>query len=169
MMLAPHFSVLEFERASDRPLTATDIDHATDLAERLEVIREQLGVPLTITSFIRKDSDGQHGNGTAVDFEAVGSGYTQRQLFDQVSTLAAMGELGVFGQLIFYPFSDEHIHLSLPTGVRRNQVLIADAAEKVYSEPSPGLVASIPGSVVAGVFLFALAGLAIAVLRGRNA
>lgn len=166
MWTAPHFALEEFQSKSDRPIFPAEEPAAQQLAERLETIRAALGHhPVVITSYIRHGARGQHGNGTAVDFEGVGHGLTQRQVFDRVSALAARGALGDFGQLIFYPFSDEHIHLSLFTGTRHNQILIANAAETEYDAPTPGLIARIPGSVTAGVALLALAGLGWLALR----
>ena len=166
-VLTKNFPLHEWQRVSDRPLTAADLQNAAGLSWRLEVIRRALGDVTTIlTSFIRTGSEGQHGDGTAIDFEPVGHTLSAREVFDRVTALANSGELGAFGQLIFYPFSDGHIHLSLQTGSRVNQTLIADATEEHYEAPTPALIASLPGSVVAGIGAVALIGGAIWLARG---
>lgn len=164
-MLTAHFPLSEWQSVSDRSLTATDLGNAGQLAWRLEIIRRALGdVPMPLTSFIRTGSSGQHGNGTAIDFEPVNHTMSAREIFDRV--MSVVPELGAFGQLIFYPFSDGHIHLSLRTGTRTNEILIADAAEERYEAPTPTLIASLPGSVVAGLGAVLLIGGALWLARG---
>lgn len=166
-MLTKNFPLAEWQQVSDRALTAKDLAYAASLSWRLEVIRRALGdVPMPLTSYIRTGSEGQHGDGTAIDFEPIGHTMSAREVFDRVTALVASGELGAFGQLIFYPFSDGHIHLSLQTGTRVNQVLIADAKEERYETPTPALIASLPGSVVAGIGAVVLIGGAIMLARG---
>lgn len=166
-MLTANFPLHEWQSVSDRSLTATDLGNAGQLSWRLEVIRRALGdVPMPLTSFIRTGSHGQHGNGTAIDFEPIGHTMSAREVFDRVTAVAASGELGTFGQLIFYPFSDGHIHLSLRTGTRTNEILIADATEEHYEAPTPALIASLPGSVVAGIGAVVLIGGALWLTRG---
>jgi len=147
MLLTPHFLDSEFAGKSDRPLTDADWQHARALSGKLELMRAALGsVPLAVTSYIRTGDPGQHGDGTAVD---VGlrptSPLSQWDVYQRVTAPAVLASLEPFGQLIFYPFSDGHLHLALQTGTRRNEVLIADAGEKTYGDPTPGLLATIPG------------------------
>lgn len=166
-VLTKNFPLHEWQAKSDRPLTAADLQNAASLSWRLEVIRRALGdVPTILTSYIRTGSEGQHGDGTAIDFEPVGHTLSARDIFDRVNVLAQSGELGPFGQLIFYPFSDGHIHLSLQTGTRVNQILIADATEEHFETPTPTLIASLPGSVVAGIGAVILIGGALWLARG---
>jgi len=166
-VLTANFPLHEWQQASDRALTAVDLAHAANLSWRLEVIKTALGgPPVILTSFIRNGSEGQHGDGTAIDFEPIGHTMSAREVFDRISGLAQRGELGAFGQLIFYPFSDGHTHLSLQTGTRVNQILIADATEKHFEEPTPALIASLPGSVVAGIGAVILIGGALLLARG---
>jgi hypothetical protein len=155
--LTSHFTLEEFQQASDVALTADEHDNAVLLAIKLEGARRALGdQPLVVTSFVRAaDAGSQHRNGEAVDVRPPRT-LTQRQIYDALTAAAAVGALGEFGQLIFYPFSDLHVHVSLPGATRRNEVLIADADEAHYAPPSPALIASIPGSVLgAGALLLA--------------
>jgi hypothetical protein len=164
-----NFTVAEFQAKSDRTLTAADIEHARQLATMLEVVRRVLGVRLPVTSYIRTGSAGQHGDGTGVDAEPVGHKMTQRNIIDRVSAAAEAGALGTFGQLIFYPFSDEHIHLSLPTGRHRNAIYVANAAEDHYERLTPAVLATIPGSVVVSLAGLVLVGsVAYWALSGRG-
>ena len=164
--LTANFDVAEFQRASDRPLTAADIPNARELARKAEVIRREMdGVRLFMSSFVRVGSEGQHGNGTAGDFEFEAGHFTQRTLYDRVSALARAGGIGPFGQLIFYPFSDDHLHISLGT---KREILIASADEKHYEPPTPALVAQIPGSVVLTAGGLLLVGAAFILLQGKR-
>jgi hypothetical protein len=172
--LTTNFDADEFENVSDRPLLAPDLVKARQLAGKLETIRATFGVPLILTSYIRTGATtasgkrSQHSTGDAIDFEPIWSGdLNPRTWFDRVSTLGKSGALGDFDQLIFYPFSDDHTHLSLGS---RRQILIANAEETQYGPPTPDVVARIPGSVVAsagGLLLVGAAFLFLNPKRGR--
>jgi hypothetical protein len=153
--LTTNFDSDEFERVSSRPLLNTDIAKARQLAVKLEAGRRLFNVPLVLTSYIRPGvtSSGrpsQHNDGSAIDFEAVWDAapdLNPRTWFDRWSTFAQNGGLGDFGQLIFYPFSDNHTHLSLGS---KREILISNSDETHYGPPTPDVVSRIPGSVVAG-------------------
>ena len=170
--LTTNFDSDEFENVSDRPLLATDISKARQLAVKLEAGRRVFGVPLTLTSYIRTGAmttsgkRSQHADGSAIDFEPAWAGdLNPRTWFDRMSTFAQAGGFGDFDQLIFYPFSDQHTHLSLGT---RRQILISNADETQYGPPTPDVVALIPGSVVAGAGGLLLVGAALLFMNPRG-
>lgn len=166
LSFAAHFTAAEFRRRADREPTAIELEYAARLSQILEVIRRALGDrPLVVTSWIRSDSDTAHRAGHAVDVRPTRE-LSQRAIFDRVTT--ALTESGiVWGELIFYPFSDWHIHVTLfPIG-GRNEVLIADATESEYSAPTPALIAQLPATAApiapaqAGTVLVATVGVGL--------
>ena len=170
--LTTNFDSDEFENVSDRPLLAADIGKARQLAVKLEGVRRLFGVPLTLTSYIRTGATttsgkrSQHGTGDAIDFEPGWAGdLNPRTWFDRVSGFAQSGGLGDFDQLIFYPFSDQHTHLSLGT---RRQLLISNSDETEFGPPTPDVVARIPGSVVAGAGGLLLVGAALLFMNPKR-
>ena len=169
--LTTNFDSEEFENVSSRPLLAPDISKARQLAVKLEGVRRLFGVPLTLTSYIRpgvtsSGKPSQHNDGSAIDFEPAWAGdLNPRTWFDRVSAFAESGGLGDFGQVIFYPFSDQHTHLSLGT---RRQILISNSDETEFGPPTPDVVARIPGSVVAGAGGLLLVGAAFLFLNPKR-
>ena len=105
------------------PLTDEAIEYAARLSQLLQRFRVALGNrPILITSWMRSSSDTQHHEGTAVDV-LLPPGVTERQVFTVSQQLANAGVR--WGQLIFYPYTPaRHWHLSLPTGLARNDVLV---------------------------------------------
>lgn len=171
--LTSNFDADEFEAVSDRPLLATDISKARQLAVKLEAGRRLFNVPLFLTSYIRpgvtsSGKPSQHNDGSAIDFEAdwgAAPDLNPRTWFDRWSTFAQNGGLGDFGQLIFYPFSDHHTHLSL--GFKR-EILISNSDETQYGPPTPDVVSRIPGSVVAGAGGLLLVGATLLFLNTKR-
>lgn len=172
--LTTNFDSDEFENVSDRPLLNTDISKARQLAVKLEAGRRLFNVPLILTSFIRTGATtssgklSQHGTGDAIDFEAnwdAAPDLNPRTWFDRWSSFAQSGGLGDFGQLIFYPFSDNHTHLSL--GFKR-EILISNSDETQYGPPTADVVSRIPGSVVAGAGGLLLVGAAFLFLSPKR-
>jgi hypothetical protein len=101
---------------------------------------------LIVTDWLREPvaylEPSQHWDGSAVDVRP-SRRLSQRAIYDAVTyELQASGI--VYGQAIFYPFSDWHIHFSLATGAARNSVLVASDDERSYLRPSPALLASFP-------------------------
>jgi len=143
VIFAPNFPPAEWSAASERPASDLEWEKAARLSLLLQIARHALGdVPLVITSWLRKtDAGSAHGTGDGVDFRPPRT-LSQRDIFDRVTT--AFRDSGVqWGELIFYPFSDWHVHVTLyPVGGFR-QVLLADAAEEKYQAPNAVLVAAI--------------------------
>lgn len=173
--LTTNFDVEEFENVSSRPLLPSDVAKARTLAGKLQNGRRLFNVPLMLTSYIRpgvtsSGKPSQHNDGSAIDFEPDWNSapdLNPRTWFDRWSSFAQSGGLGDFGQLIFYPFSDHHTHLSLGT---RREILISNSDETEYGPPTPDVVSRIPGSVVAGAGGLLLVGAAFLFLnpkRGR--
>jgi hypothetical protein len=161
---AANFTLAEFTRASTRAPDAVEVQKAARLSMLLEIIRHATGgEPVIVTEWIApRDRDGPgHPTGDAVDVRLTRK-LSQRELVDRVT--AALHAAGVqWGELIFYPFTDWHIHLTLyPVGVL-NEVLVADSSGKVYSSVTPAVLASFPStaapfppSQVAGAVVVAL-------------
>ena len=101
------------------------------LAYLLESMRDAVRVPLRVTSGYRSPQHNaavggvetsQHMDGTAADVVPVGL-----SLFDAASRLEAAeyrGALAPYGQLIYYPYTTGHIHISLPTRNKRMERLV---------------------------------------------
>lgn len=98
------------------------------LAHLLERVREALGVPLRVTSAYRSvqanaslpgaSSTSQHLTGQAADVVPVGL-----SMQSALAKLAAVSFAG-FGQLIVYPLSSDHLHISLPAAGKLDSVLV---------------------------------------------
>lgn len=98
----------------------------------LESVRSAVGdVPLRVTSGYRSPLDNarvggaersQHTDGSAVDFVPVGL-----STYDFMARFLAAeraGKVDTYGQLILYPFTTGHIHISLPTRGKQGQKLV---------------------------------------------
>lgn len=99
--------------------------------ELLEPLRAVLGVPLRVTSGYRApehnaavggSETSQHMDGTAADISPVGlSLYDAAQRID-AAELA--GTMPLYGQLIYYPYTTGHIHVSLATRGKVREKLV---------------------------------------------
>ena len=139
-----HFTLEEFRRASDRAPDAIEQQKAACLSQLLEIVRHALGdAPVVVTSWLRPlDLDSAHRTGDAVDVRPRRD-WSQRQIVDAVT--AGLRAAGVhWGELIFYPFSDWHIHLTLYPVGGRDEILVADREERVYSALTPAVLDTIP-------------------------
>lgn len=159
--LSPHFRTEEFEKATD-PVPAEYKGNLVRLANLLEGFREVVGVPFRITSGYRSPArnaavggadSSQHTTAEAADFQPVGI-----SLWTFQKRVKAASSLPEFGQLIYYPFTTGHVHLSLPqTGKKRNQVLVK-LAEGGYANLSDLLLGKFPGAAGSiGVILILVA------------
>ena len=109
-----------------------------DLAKLLETVRMLGGnVPLVITSGYRPGDARQHGSGSAADFRAPG-----RDPIAFAEKIASGLSPGSFGQLILYPWTTKHVHIALPNGSARGQILVETGVGK-YTAWKPGQ--SVPG------------------------
>lgn len=146
---APHFPFVEFSRQSDMVWGDTELEYAAQLSQLLERFRAALGGgPIVLTSWLRSDSDTQHHEGTAIDAR-LPPGVTERQVYAASQQLQQAGVK--WGQLIFYPYGDRHFHISLPTGVSRNRVMVqlydtgGNAHDTTaYRDLTPELLAKFP-------------------------
>lgn len=153
-MFAQHFPLVEWERASDRPLHSAEKYFAEELSHMLEVIRSALGDrPLVITSFVRTDAvvrttgaRSQHADGTAVDVRKPAD-ISWATLSEVVP--AALRTAGKqWGQFIVYPWeSPGHFHLSLPTGQARGATLAQNTKDGPFSAIN---TLTLPDRVLAG-------------------
>jgi hypothetical protein len=167
-----HFTLEEFARKSDRGPDAIEQQKAACLSQLLEIVRHALGdVPLVVTSWIRSDKPASaHYTGDAVDVRPRRD-WSQRQIVDAVTD--GLRRAGVqWGELIFYPFSDWHIHLTLYPVGGRDEILVADREEQAYAALTPAVLDTIPTtpapfppSQVGAIVVVALgAGVALAAL-----
>ncbi len=144
---AAHFTLAEFTAKSDRVPDAIEQQKAARLSQLCEVIRHALGdAPLVVTSWLRgADRQSAHLTGDAVDVRPRRD-WSQRDIFDAVTT--GLQAAGVdWGELIFYPFSDWHIHVTLYPVGGNHEVLIANATETAYATPTAGLIAELPATL----------------------
>lgn len=140
---AANFSLGEFERASKGPLGPGMVAYAARLSHVLQAVRDVLGGPIVVTSFYRPESTTQHGEGTAVDWRLPPgvSSYLAALKVPQILSKAGI----TWGQLIFYPWAENHVHVSLPTGRSRNALLV-QLRDKSYVTLTGTLLASFPGA-----------------------
>ncbi len=118
MFFPAHFALSEFEHAASIP--DVYLGNAAALANLLERMRAAGGdVPMVITSGYRPASvnaavggvsDSQHITASAADVRRIG--------LDSVEwsrkVVAAKSSAGPWGQLLLYPHTDGHLHISIP-------------------------------------------------------
>jgi hypothetical protein len=137
VVLAPNFLASEFIDASAGAWPNSVNVNTQALANHLQVIRRLRGNrPLVITDYYRPGDDGQHGNGSAVDFRD-----PERDPMAAGAVIVAAqrrGELPDFGQLILYPHTDQHVHYSLANRAsgKKNEVLVK--VKNGYAAWQPG-------------------------------
>lgn len=129
-MLSEHFSESELTRGSAGAPTAVR-SNLTALAKLLESFRTAFGVPLAVTSGYRDPAHNaavggvetsQHLDGTAADVSPVG--LSLYEAAKRIDAAEASGALAPYGQVIFYPYTTGHIHISLATRGTRGQKLV---------------------------------------------
>lgn len=136
--LTANFTLEEFE--TEGAIPSQYLGNVAALATLLESARSAGGdFPLRITSGYRNASGNaaaggvsgsQHLTASAADFAVEGEdGVTWAEE-------ALVNGLPAFGQLILYPWSDGHVHLSLPGG-HHNQVLV-EVGTNQYAAWNPG-------------------------------
>lgn len=140
---AANFTLREFEAASKGPLSASMRSSAASLSHYLQAARNAFGGPIVVTSFYRPESTTQHGEGTAVDWRLPPNVTSYRMAQRLPDVLKAAGL--PWGQMIFYPWAEDHVHLSLPTGRARGAVLV-QLRDESYVALSSVLLAQFPGA-----------------------
>lgn len=146
---------------------------AAETSWLLQAVRDQVKVPLDVTSLYRTpernaalpgaSDTSQHMDGTAADFVPVGiSLYTFAVRFLEAERA---GKIPLYGQLIFYPFTSQHVHISLPTRTSRRAKLIKTREGTGFVSFSlqalragVASVATIAVVVLAGLYLLARKG-----------
>lgn len=106
VQLSVNFTLAEFQAASHRPLTESDLPALNYFANQiLQPIRRVWG-PIRITSFVRPDDIGKaHENGGAVDF------VPESASIETVFQWIAVNQPAVFGRVIQ---ERTHIHITRP-------------------------------------------------------
>lgn len=112
MKLSEHFTLKEFD-CHDGSVTPKEvIPHLTELAANLEVLRHDIGQPITINSGYRSPAynksikgalNSQHIKGNAGDLRA--KGFTPKQLADRIEKLIASGKMKQGGIGIYKTFT----------------------------------------------------------------
>lgn len=99
--------------------------------ELLEPLRAVLGVPIRVTSGYRSperneavggSDTSQHMDGTAADLSPVG--LSLQETARRILAAEAAGTMPRYGQLIFYPYTTGHLHISLPTRGKVGEKLV---------------------------------------------
>lgn len=100
MKLTKNFSLAEFDSKDGSPMPPEVFAQIRILAANLQVLRDELGQPITITSGYRSPahntavkgaSKSQHLYGTAADFKV--AGHTPAQVVEVVERLIAQGRM----------------------------------------------------------------------------
>lgn len=161
--LTPHFTTTEL-RFDGAPADAQR--NLRDLAELLEAVRSAVRVPLQVTSGYRSPArnaavggsdTSQHTKGEAADF--VPSGISVAEFLNRFGDAVARGQMPDWGQLIAYPYTTGHLHISLPRLSKNRQVLIR-TAEGGYSH------IKLSSPVGVGLVLLALALFYLFIIKG---
>lgn len=109
MMLTPHFSEWELRYADAPGLVQANL---RTLAALLEDARAAGGnLPMVVTSGYRAGDAKQHGKGEAADFWIIGEDAVDWSR--KIIAAHRAGRFPDFGQLIVYPHTTRHVHLSL--------------------------------------------------------
>lgn len=162
-MLTPHFS--ERELGYDIAPAAYR-SNLVQVAQLLETVRAAAGVPLVKVSGWRSPErnaaiggadSSEHLTGRAADFTP--QGITVAEFVNRIGQAKANGRPLEWGQMIVYPFTTGHVHISLPSPQHRNETLVR-LSEGGYAALTKELLASFPGVATSSVI--ALLGLGVA-------
>lgn len=128
-MVSRNFSAAELVNASrGQSIPAALESNALRMVTLLQEVRDLLGVSVRLTSFYREGDPNQHGRASAADFYA--DGIPEVEVGRRIIAGRASGQVGAYGQLIVYPYTTHHVHLSLLepqiSPVNRNLVKIRD-------------------------------------------
>jgi len=130
MNLTTHFTLEELNGAGAPAAVRTNLQ---SLATLLELVRGlNGGQPLVVTSGYRPGDPRQHGSGSAADMRVPG-----RDPVAFANRVAPSLSPNAFGQMIVYPWTTRHVHLSLPNGAARGQYLV-ETGKGVYVRWTPG-------------------------------
>ena len=131
--LTPNFTLEEFTQASMGGNVPWQYrDNLAASADLMQAVRDLVGLPVRITSFWRSPGreaalghnyKSQHLTASATDCKVVGM-----DSVEAAQKIVAAHKAGAFpdwGQLIVYPHTSKHLHISLPNRVngRKNDVL----------------------------------------------
>lgn len=169
MKLTDHFSTEELgevpaQYASNRQRTA----------ELLEGIRSLLGVPLDVSNGYRppdKNAKTPGASKTSGHLIAAAADFTPRGVtpFEAATILLAArkaGKMPPFGEIIFYPFSTGHIHITLPN-VGGNGEWLVKTAEGGVTLMTVETLAAFPKSTKTILILLGILGV-LALLKGAE-
>jgi hypothetical protein len=161
---APNFTPGELG-AANAPTTVQAA--LLDLSWLLQGVRDAVGVPMRITSGYRTPErnaavggspTSQHVDGTAADF--VPQGITTFTFMTRFLKAEREGRIPNYGQLILYPYTSDHIHISLATrGTLRQQLV--KLSESGYAP----FRLSMLGATSSGFVILILAALAFFLFR----
>lgn len=113
--LTPNFTLEEFSCKDGTPVPHELLQNVTELAINLQVLRDSLGVPVTITGSgyrtashnkkVKGAKNSQHLYAKAADINAVG--YTPAQLAAVIETLISTGKIkqggiGIYKSFVHY-------------------------------------------------------------------
>lgn len=162
-MLTAHFS--ERELGYDVAPAAYKAN-LVQTAQLLEAIRAVVGVPLVSVSGYRSPErnaavggadSSEHLTGRAADFTP--AGISVAEFVNRIGQAKANGRPLDWGQMILYPFTTGHVHVSLPSPQHRNETLVR-LSEGGYSHLTKELLAKFPGVATSSVLV--LLGLGVA-------
>lgn len=115
MNLSANFTLGEFQAASDRAITTVQVRKAQAFVDGwLQPLREAMGFPVVITSFVRSGVDSHsvgsppHADGDSVDFVP-----QSREPADLRRMRDWLDQRGGYGELL-YEVTPYHLHMTLP-------------------------------------------------------
>lgn len=127
--LTAHFTLEELNPHGNA-LSSAELANLRQLAALLERVRAAVGVPLRVSSGHRTPAQNKAAGGVATSEHLTGAaadvvpvGLSRSAAAERLRAAAAAGQLGAFGQLILYPYTTGHVHVSLADGHADGQVL----------------------------------------------
>jgi hypothetical protein len=138
--LSPHFTLAELN-PHHNALTSAELANLRQLAALLERLRAAVGVPLTVDSGHRTPAQNRVAGGVATSAHLTGKaadvvpvGLSRAEAARRVKAAAKGGQLGPFGELIVYPSTTGHVHITLPLGGAQDGQVLERLAEGGYRE-----------------------------------
>ncbi len=157
--MSTRFPDSEFQDASQRTLTARELEHAQSFRVLwLDAARAALNFPIKLTSFVRIGSGTHNGNSLDVQPCRICGGVRisedvfQRRL-EALHQWIGINRPRAFGVLIH---ERNHLHVTLPGFQSRTGVVLREPREGVYIPESLRPILSVAPLVAAALILFIL-------------
>lgn len=146
-------------------------------AALVTAIAKVLGTRVRITSGYRPATANEKAKGATGSGHLIGAGVdfaleglTTAQVAARVLELEKIGEMPNYGELIFYPFGDNHFHITLP-GVGGNREKLVKLSEDGYAVFNVSWLSRFPGGATglsAGIVLLVIVAVILVVKHSQG-